>query len=53
VRVLPDTFTQEAVMQNALAKSLKIFAYFVVLLMIAGMIYASYISFRYFDGIGV
>jgi hypothetical protein len=40
-------------MQNALAKSLKIFAYVVVLLMIVGIAYASYISIRYFDGIGV
>jgi hypothetical protein len=42
-----------AVMQHALAKSLKVFAYFVVLLMIAGIAYSSYISLRYFDGIGV
>jgi hypothetical protein len=40
-------------MQNALAKSLKIVAYAVVLLMIVGIAYASYISLRYFDGIGV
>jgi hypothetical protein len=42
-----------AVMQNALAKSLKIFAYVVLLLMVVGMVYASYISLRYFNGIGV
>lgn len=40
-------------MQNALAKSLKILAYAIVVLMVAGMVYASYISIRYFDGIGV
>ena len=42
-----------AAMQDALAKSLKIFAYVVVLLMVVGIVYASYISLRYFDGIGV
>jgi hypothetical protein len=40
-------------MQNALARSLKIFSYVVVLLMIAGIVYAGFISLRYFDGIGV
>ena len=40
-------------MQNALAKSLKIFAYVVLLLMVVVMVYASYISLRYFNGIGV
>lgn len=40
-------------MENALAKSVKIFAYVVVLLMIVGIVYAAYISLRYFHGIGV
>jgi len=40
-------------MQNALAKYVKVFAYVVVLLMVVGIVYASYISLRYFDGIGV
>jgi hypothetical protein len=40
-------------MQNALAKSVKIFAYVIILLMVVGIVYAIYISFRYFDGIGV
>ena len=40
-------------MQNALAKSVKVFAYVVVLLMVVSIVYASYISLRYFDGIGV
>jgi hypothetical protein len=40
-------------MQNALAKSLRVCAYFIVLLMIVSMVYASYICLRYFDGIGV
>jgi hypothetical protein len=40
-------------MQGTLAKSVKIFAYVVILLMIVGIAYAGYISFRYFDGIGV
>ena len=40
-------------MQNALAKSLKIFSFVVVLLMIVGIAYASYISLKYFNGIGV
>jgi hypothetical protein len=40
-------------MQNTLAKSMKIFAYVVILLMVVGIVYAGYISLRYFDGIGV
>jgi hypothetical protein len=40
-------------MENALAKSVRILAYAVVLLMIVGIVYAGYISLRYFDGIGV
>jgi hypothetical protein len=40
-------------MQNTLAKSMKIFAYVVILLMVVGIAYAGYISLRYFDGIGV
>jgi hypothetical protein len=52
-RCQPGAFTQGAVMQNALAKSVKVFAYVVVLLMVVGIVYASYISLRYFDGIGV
>jgi hypothetical protein len=40
-------------MENALAKSVKILAYAVVLLMVVGIVYAGYISLRYFDGIGV
>jgi len=40
-------------MQNVLARSLKIFGYVIVLLMIVSIFYAGYISIRYFDGIGV
>jgi hypothetical protein len=40
-------------MQNALAKSVKILAYAVILLTIVGIAYSGYITFRYFDGIGV
>lgn len=46
-------FTKGAVVENALAKSVKLFAYVVVLLMIVGIVYAAYISIRYFHGIGV
>ena len=40
-------------MEHALAKSVKILAYVVILLMVVGIVYASYISLHYFTGIGV
>lgn len=40
-------------MENTLAKSVKVLAYGVILLMVVGIAYSAYISVRYFDGIGV
>jgi hypothetical protein len=40
-------------MQNALARSVKIVGYVIVLLMIVSIVFAGYITLKYFDGIGV